>query len=478
MAKEKEYEGLWWLPNRPAATLQGTLRFKPNEYAILDLLGSFPILGTAGVFEIPLIVGRCFVSSSERELSSKEEEITLKNCSVRNISLDFRRPSSYDAQTIFIGYRFDKEMDVKFKEVYIKYSYLHEWVGISGFNVDKNLDENKVEMNYQTPDPIALTEIGDFKISICFVPLPSLLQLRLALHARQQVQLKQETYIKIESDEDKPYEEYLDLIRKLQNFLSLVIMQPVYPLYVDGGNSSKKLETQDGRVILLPIQIMDRHWHIFTPPKGISSLDMLFSLRWIETKIGDLIKKWIEEYDEFSSVYNPYFGTMYSGEIYLEDIFLALIRTIEGYHRLTHKIFESEDDEKAYQEKVKNIIESVKEKDYKDWLTDELKYSYEPKLRKRLNDLIAESSEVTKFLFKRKKDMKNFINKVVEARNFLIHPDTRLKAVDYSSYLPELIQDQMKPLIAILLFKQLEFSDYEIKRAMSNHRLWGSKFKD
>ena len=441
MAEEIEYKGFFWLPNKADARLSGTLRFKPNEYAILDLLGTFRLRSAASAFEIPLIVGRCFVSSSEREPFSKEEEITLKNCRFRSIS---SKLSSYDAEKIFIGIQFEKGDDVKFKEVYVKFSYLHEWVGISGFNVDKIFDENKVEMNYLKPEPIDIAKIGDFDIAICFVPIPSLLQLRLEPYPRRKVHLEQETYIRIESNEDKPYEEYLDLIRKLQHFFCLAVMHPVFPLYVDGGNSSKIIKNKEDKIILLPIRIFDKQLRSQISSREIPVQDMPFIFRCVENKIGDMIKRWVEEYDGFSSVYNPYFGTIYNEQMYLEEQFLALVRAIEGYHRLTHKD----------------------------------KRSHGLTLSRRLDDLITETNEVTKFLFNSEEDRKEFVKKIVITRNQLTNPYKYLKAVDYGLYLPELIVELIEPFLAILMFKRLGFSDYEIKRGLSNHWFWGSKFKD
>jgi hypothetical protein len=39
--KIKRYTGLWWLPENPDTKIFGTLRYKPGEYPILSLFGSY-----------------------------------------------------------------------------------------------------------------------------------------------------------------------------------------------------------------------------------------------------------------------------------------------------------------------------------------------------------------------------------------------------------------------------------------------------
>ena len=45
MMDKFEYEGIWWLPDKPEKQVSGTLRFTPNEGVILDLIGSFKYQG-------------------------------------------------------------------------------------------------------------------------------------------------------------------------------------------------------------------------------------------------------------------------------------------------------------------------------------------------------------------------------------------------------------------------------------------------
>jgi len=43
MIEKFEYKGIWWLPDKPKERISGTLKFTPDEGAILDLIGSFKI---------------------------------------------------------------------------------------------------------------------------------------------------------------------------------------------------------------------------------------------------------------------------------------------------------------------------------------------------------------------------------------------------------------------------------------------------
>ena len=66
MMDKFEYEGIWWLPDEPEKQVSGTLRFTPNEGAILDLIGSFKDIKEIN----KIILG----------ISSNGKNITLHKC--------------------------------------------------------------------------------------------------------------------------------------------------------------------------------------------------------------------------------------------------------------------------------------------------------------------------------------------------------------------------------------------------------------
>ena len=78
MIKEFEYKGIWWLPDNPEKRISGTLRFTPNEGAILDLIGSFKdIKNINKTLEPEIVLG----------ISSNGKNITLYKCIEKKLSI-------------------------------------------------------------------------------------------------------------------------------------------------------------------------------------------------------------------------------------------------------------------------------------------------------------------------------------------------------------------------------------------------------
>ena len=115
MMDKFEYEGIWWLPDKPEKQVSGTLRFTPNEGAILDLIGSFKDTKEINkMLELEIILG----------ISSNGKNITLHKCfeTKSNVSVPGLLTSSFYANEVFVGAHFQKSEDIKFRELSIRYS--------------------------------------------------------------------------------------------------------------------------------------------------------------------------------------------------------------------------------------------------------------------------------------------------------------------------------------------------------------------
>jgi ApeA N-terminal domain 1 len=101
----------------------------------------------------------------------------------------------------------------------------------------------------------------------------------------------------------------------------------------------------------------------------------------------------------------------------MEQKFLNIIQSVESYHRRRSNKRDLPED------KHKKRIEAIRAgspQAYRKWLSDKLKYSNELSLRQRLKDLLDDKNinQPVLPLVGRKSV---FINRVVNARNFLTH---------------------------------------------------------
>jgi hypothetical protein len=128
MIEKFVYKGIWCLPDKPNEQVSGTLRFTPDEGAILDLIGSFKdIKNMYKMLEPDIILG----------VSSNGKNITLYKCfeTKSNFSSSGFLTSSFYVNLVFIVAQFQKSEDIKFKSISVHYLHLDEWVNISGFDI-------------------------------------------------------------------------------------------------------------------------------------------------------------------------------------------------------------------------------------------------------------------------------------------------------------------------------------------------------
>jgi len=159
MIKPIEYHGLWWLPGKPEDKICGTLRFAPRKEILLDLLGtiSSPNEHFNEVFRIDIIHG----------ISAEGKKITLHKCYEKTCfshSPGFPT-SSYGCRYIYVGTHFNDSDNIKFKEVYISYSHLDEWINISGFEISPPAD-GTICVKYKKPEAIKKIIKEDLNILI------------------------------------------------------------------------------------------------------------------------------------------------------------------------------------------------------------------------------------------------------------------------------------------------------------------------
>lgn len=463
--QESEYKGRWWIPGEDIK-IPGTLKLVTNEKALLELEPSEETRKMSIMHRNPkLILGHCPYPLG---VGKTEINITLMNCYAES-NLD------YSARTVFLGAHFENESNIKFRDMYIKYSFLHEWAWISGFELTPLRPlpdvEQRMTINYRQPDAVPLGEFNGFKLSIDFLTTWPRIG---GAYARKKATIEQESFIKLDGVKERSFEEYADIIWKVQNFLTLANHKPVYPLYVDATTESNKEEVK-GNVLYDPIAIYDMRWKVRTKPLKFETLRGFFTFKDIRYRKENLVNKWLADYEVFRPIYRFYFAIIYKDTMYMENTFLTLVQAIEAYHRLAgYKNFVL--DPQEHEERVKYILDSVDK--YKDWLKWRIdsKSANEPSLKDRLKQIIDDSKKVSEAFVG---DGKEFINKVVETRNIYMHPDERLtKKEPAPEELHALIYYQLQPLVEICLLRNLGLTYQEVRDFFAQSFWYGSRFRD
>jgi hypothetical protein len=442
MLNNFEYKGVWYLPEKPEDLVAGTLRFNPTEGAILELIGSFKDIQSMNrLTEHEIILGSC------------GKKITLCKCSEISSQMQSEGvlSSTFYADLVFVDHHFKRKEDIKFKTASIHFSHLNEWVHLTGFEIIFPTGKKGVTINYALPDSVLLAEFEDWKISIELratgptIPPP-----------KREMTIKEKTHIKIE---------YLKATRHIQNFLSLATLNPVHPLTFEGQTEACKL-TMKEKTIYPPIEICFRLQFPPTAPKAVFPQEMLFMFADMQGKTQSILENWRKKQDTLKPVFDLYFSTLYNPKMYLEHEFLNMVQAIESYHRRTMKNFEMAEDE--HTKRVEEILKAAPT-GQKEWLKEQLEYSNEPKLRRRLKELLEETPDNAHKIIK---DSKSFIQKVVITRNYLTHYDEKLK--DQAAQKEELLKLtlKIKMLLETTFLKELGFDEDTIKKLVSRNRAY------
>jgi len=403
-----EYKGQWWLPNKPEKAVSGTLRYSHNDGAVLELIGSFEDSGEMHKMPRPVVI---------LGTSSEGKDISLHGCFLiqGRTSYPGFSTSSYFASTAFVGVHFPKIEDVRFRSINVRFSHFDEWANLSGFKIDHSKEEDVV-IRYKRPNDIRVDISGNYTIAITTrvtFPVFTLVQ--------KKASVEQQTIARIETVHESSMENLLSIIQHLQNFLCLAVREPVYVLNMQGETETNKMTDMN---YYPQVGIFYKSPYISEAPESLLGLDMLFTYRDISTDFDVLLRHWFEKADVLKPICGLYFGTLYNPHLYLENQFLSLVQAAEAFHeRICGGRYLPDSEYKASVfTLLVNAIPDIKQ-DLKESLANRLRYGNEYSLRTRLSELLDKCGEIVPQLLGNRKE---FIDKVLDTRNYLTHYDQKL----------------------------------------------------
>lgn len=458
MSEEHTFRGLWWLPERPEKQIPGQLTLTVTNKASLDLQGALIDLDWNSDFNPSLILG----------LSQSGQQITLYKC---YLSSHMTHSSSglssmmLGAQMVFIGVHFHSEKELRFKGLSIRYAHLEEWLSRHDFQVDYRDGNNHLVLEYKQPSRITM-RVDDYNIGIAARHSTS--------SSHSEFKITQNAWIDLWVDADKTIDEYLKMVYHIQNFLSLAMDAPAYPLELHGQTEANKEILDDGREFYPPVEVRYQiaDWRI--DERTVHSFEMLFTLPIIQDQVGTYLGNWISKSESLKPVYNLYFSTFYNPHQYLESKFLSLAQAIETYHR--RQIGGKYQTDVEYQnnlyQRFVDVIPPDLDKAFKQSLREgKLRFANEYSLRKRLREIMDKVSSYMHFGFIASKDsVREFIDNVCDTRNYLTHydPELKLKTAEGADLVR--LAQRLKAILGICLLEEMALPSETIKDIVSRNR--------
>ena len=450
IAEPIETHGYFWLPDEPDHRLSGTLRISENGETSLELFGAF---------DSPF--NRLRNRQRPRRLrilgiTDKKYDVTLIDCIVTNQSDTVIGNIPLSKSSIHVGWVFSGihfvEKEITFSSMSFSVEGLDEWFCFQHRPFSSTGDlRGSITLHYSAPEPIV-------------VQLSDNLTIRMHMRAGQHSGLFDQTLttkmsIQIDSSSKLLFAEFLEVMERIRTFICLALDQVLNYTFVAGLLQAPN-EPSTPRDIVEIYTTFDAY---DSPKQDIRLGHFLIPFQDVADNLGEYLRQWFDGYAEYEPTYNLYFAVASNRFMHLEGRLLFLVQGIESLHR--RRLPEPRMPIAEFDSLVAAVAESAPSK-WSDWLKTKLKYANEPSLRSRMNQMISPFND----LFGTATARKNFVNKVVNTRNYFTHYDNRIQ--DQAVTDPEaLLQltDKLEGLVQLRLLELLGMENEEIKNTAKRY---------
>lgn len=473
LTEECARRGWWWLPESPGSRVPGLFSFSPTAGIKLDLHGTLDEMDKTGS-RCPTILG----------VVSTGHSVTLRDCFVRNSEVTYAFSGHQQDHCVlrvgkaFVGVHFESVEAATFSALGVQFANLDEWAGRKSLEETREFVQSQLEWHTRRTwysDDISadyqgvnLSDLVDRYDAVARLKVPKPVQVKVgdcdiaisvqgtASAGSAQISLDQQTWIKFSRKEGKPLDDWLEVLTKMQNFLTLMMSSPTFPVTVRGSTERAKRISKSGAPIYLPVHILYRMPWPHVEPDPLHRRQMLFPLPTIEEDLETYLAEWFRKAERLRPVHNLYFATQYNRSRYAEDRFLDLTQAIESYHRRVFGGDYQTRDEylKGLYQQFVQVIPADLDPGFKTALKEgKLYYANEYSLRKRLTELARKLSAAHPvFDFVRTANSRDaFVGRVTTIRNHLTHFDPKDDTVVGDGELYHLARKLDATLVALLL---------------------------
>jgi hypothetical protein len=458
------YRGLWWTPADPDEKLNGTLTITKGDPS-LDVVGDF------GHEVIRESDGERAYSMSladqERVLgvTTDGRSVTLVGCTEVSGHAHFPGIATaiYRARAAIFGHAFEPDAPIELNEIEVRTTELEQWVGHVPFPVEQSDPKNDA----------ALATVAVTRPQSIEVPLANGdgAQLRFEIHTSglgiisTDATLRYAAWIGVRFAQRRELAEAVRAVDQLRNFLSLAVGKPLTVLAVDGYRD----DVVDEQGHRKPLQML---YSVARNPepsdRSLQPRQMLFTFGEARDRFAEVLGAWFDHHELLEPVFALYFGTLYNQSLYLEQRFIALSQAIETYDR-RRRPKAKERDATEHKDLIRVIVEAVPEQ-HQEWLKEELAYSNELPLAKRLENVLRACGNVTARIVG-DQGAPAFIRSVRDTRNYYTHwdPAGKRRAATEPRDLYRLTL-QLQTVLETLFLLELDFECQRIEGVLERAR--------
>jgi ApeA N-terminal domain 1 len=444
MTDSFEADGVWWIPPNLERRSTGTLKYHPATGAeLVNIVGTMiPMVANLPAMhpEIAMVHG---VTHAGRRYTCLKAFL-----SGHKVHQPGSAVSSLSIGTVFEGRHFDSPEDMLFRRFRFNYSNLHKYLlERPPFKVENEAGITKLEYLRTVlwkvdVDGLAVQHSYHWSSSSDNDPTPSF-------------SFRHTDGLLITASEPSPAETFYGAERIFRSFVNLL-----------GDCQIQTAQVQaDLGTLHTDINVYDRGHFFINEREDPPYMGMPVLYSEIEETFSALLAQWYSLHAELKSVINLYLFAKQNAHRDIENGFLGMLQTAEGFHRSFGAGQYMPEPE--YSQNIKpiltNAIPGNLPDGFKSKLRSMLKWAYEYSLRKKLEELIGSLPATATFDAVR---APAFVGRTIDTRNYFTHRDAAsahlaLQGVDLirASFLWEEI-------VLALLLKKLGLDDAVIDRAI------------
>ena len=441
--------GYFWVEGQPDEKVWGILKVLENGKSSLELFGSF---GASHPFATPrLAVGPIRILGT----TAKNGPVTLDDCFVvqqnTTVNIDVFPNTEFLVSVVYSGAHFENE-DIIFSHVTFSVEGLDEWFYFNNrvFSSEGG-PSGEMSLTFQPPESISVQLPKGFVLGFCMSASMNRGMFQQSISTTMEIQIK--------STEMRPFSEYMEVLRRVRNFLCFAFDRTVSFTFIRGSRRQIDSGPSIGDVVKIYGPFDSNDW----PKQDISIGWFFVSFEDLVSRIDDYLPRWLDGYDEYEPTFNLYFAVAENRYMHLEGQFIFLVQGIESLHRRSSSETRMPNDE--FELIINDILGSVPDS-RREWVRENLKYANEPSLRRRLSQMISPFED----LFGTKSDRNKFVNDVVNTRNYYTHYDPSIfdKAVTEPAQLIRL-HLKLEGLVQLHLLYLLGLDHEHVRRIISRY---------
>jgi hypothetical protein len=439
--------GRWWLPDRSADQISGTLRFS-NQRTELQLDSAFNTPELVGVwntgsYRTPVIFG---VSTDGIPYS------VLRAVFVRWSASEI----VFVGNSVVIGAHVLDVNEPLVHNVTLQFSHLTSWVARR--HIQSDLQQASGHVTLTVPNRsetlISLDGLSQFKSLV----LESYVHLSRDL---MNATLSNESEFNLVFEAPASLSAITQITRELSGLLTLLVGEAVYPTSITAElhDSSKSRKTEVDYIFSLKANaVVER-----------SEFEMILPYPQLEKALAEkLFRNWLLKNQAVRPVTDLLLSVVYNPSQYVQSSFLSLAQAIESFHR---RIFEgryvAKSDFNPIREKIVEAIPLETPASLCRKLTSMLAFGNEFSLQDRLKELLAWLDQDTLKAFIGDNTPEQLIKLIASVRNYLTHYDEESKPQIVDSLLEMYnFNQRIRAILVLLIFKHLGIEESRISLSL------------